>query len=205
MCQKSIYPGGAVVFTEGDQPRGIYCICFGRVKLWSRSSNGQAVIVKIATPGDVFGVKALLSGKPHNLRAKTLEPTQLCFIKKDDFLDFLSRNGDLSLRLAQKLSNELYEAYQEVLDVRLKRSYERLVELVLKLCQTHGEPTQDGIRLKINLSQEELAETIGMTRRTLTRVLTKLKSLGIIKCENRLIIIRDRVALENSLLSEKFF
>lgn len=205
MCQKSIYPAGTVLFTESDQPRGIYCICFGRVKLWSRSYNGQAVIIKIATAGDVIGVKALLSGETHNLRAKTLEPTQLCFIKKDDFLGFLSRNGEVSLRLTQKMSSELYEAYQEVLDIKLKRPYERLVELLLRLCQSHGEQTRDGIRLTINLSQEELSDMIGVSRRTLTRALTKLKSLGIIRCKNRVIIIHNRVALENSLSSEKFF
>ena len=153
----------------------------------------------------LLGVRALLSRKPHDLTTETLEMTQLCFIRKDDFLGFLSRNEDVSLRLAQKLSNELYGAYQLVSDVALKQSYKRLTELLLRLCQSHGDLRPDCIRLKMNLSQEELADMIGVSRRTLARALAKLKYLGIIECQRRLIIIRDRVALEESLSSEILF
>lgn len=205
MHHRAIYPAGAVVFMEGDQPEGLYLICSGRVKLSSYSSEGRAVIVSIATAGDLLGVSAMLSGKPHDLTAETLEPTQLCSIKKDDFLSFLSRNGDISLRLAQRLSNELYEAYRGLSDVVLKLSYNRLVELLLKLCQSHGETTSIGIRLRIDLSQEDLAEKIGSSRRTLSRTLTKLKRQGIIECQHRSIIVRDIVALENILPPEKLF
>ncbi|MCH8029815.1 MAG: Crp/Fnr family transcriptional regulator [Candidatus Dadabacteria bacterium] len=202
MTLKSIYPGGTVVFVEDDQPRGVYCICSGRVKLSGYSSDGRAVIVDIATAGNVLGVKELLSGNPYNLTAETLVPTQLCFIRKDDFLGFLNQNGDVCLRLVEELCTKLCEAHRKVSDAALKRSYERLVELLLRLYKSHGEPTSDGVRLNINLSQEELAEEIGVSRRTLTRALTNLKRLGIIECRRRSIIVRDRVALENSLTSK---
>lgn len=203
MHQRSIYPGGAIVFRAGDQLQGVYIICSGQVKLSIYSPDGRAILVGTATAGDILGVMALLSGKPHNLTAETLELTQVCFIKKGDFLSFLRQNGSVSLKLAQKLSNELYEAYQGVGNAAFKQSYERLVELLLRLCQSHGK--QDSVRPKINLSQEELADMIGVSRRTLTRALTKLKQVGIIECRCRLIIIRDRVALENSLPSGNLF
>lgn len=205
MRQVSIYPSGAIVFIEGEEPRGVYCVCAGRVKLSTGSSDGRTVIVGVATVGDVLGIRALLSGKPHDLMAETLEPTQLSFIKRDDFLGFLSRHGNVSLRLAQRLSDELYEAYRGIRDVALKRSCDRLAELLLRLCETHGEPVAEGIKLRINLSQEELAEMIGSTRRTLTRALTKLRQLGIVESRRRAMIIRDRAALEHSLSSERLF
>lgn len=205
MHQRSIYPSGAVLFRAGDQPQGVYIICSGRVKLSIYSSDGRAVLVSTAGAGNVFGVTALLSGKPYNLTAEALELTQVGFIKKDDFLGFLRRNGSVSLRLAQKLSNELYESYQGIGNASFKQSYGRLVELLLKLCPSYGDPTPKDIRLKINLSQEELADMIGTSRRTITRALTKLKHLGIIECQRRSITIRDIVALENILPSENLF
>jgi CRP/FNR family transcriptional regulator len=193
------------VFVEGEQPRGVYCLCAGRVKLSTCSSDGRTVIIGIATAGDVLGMRALLSEKPHDLTAETLEPTQFSFIRKDDFLGFLRRNGDVSLRLAQKLSNELYEAYRGVRDVALKQACERLAELLLRFCHTHGKPTPDGIWLPINLSQEELAAMIGVSRRTLTRTLAKLKRLGLIECRRRSILVRDRVALQQTWPTEHLF
>jgi len=162
-------------------------------------------MVGIALAGDVLGVRSLLSGRPHDLTAESLERAELKFIRKDDLLNFLSRNGDVSLRLAQKLSEELYEAYRGVRDMALKRSYERLVELLLRFCQTHGEATPDGIRLRMDLSQEELAEMIGASRRSLTRALTRLKHLGVIECRRRSIIVCDKVALENTVPLENLF
>jgi CRP-like cAMP-binding protein len=203
--QRIVCADGSVIFTKGDQPQGIYCVCSGRVKLSIYSSDGRAVIVGIATAEDVIGSKGLLSRKPHILTAEAIEMTQLLFIKKDDILNFLRRNGDVGLRLAEKLGNELYGAYQELGDVALKQSYQRLAELLLRLCQSHGEPTSRGTRLKINLSQEELAEMIGASRRTLTRALTKLRQLGLVEYRHHSIIILNIIALGNILLSKDLF
>lgn len=192
-------PAGTVIFAVGEPPQGTYCICSGRVKLSTSISTGQTAIVDIAAPGDILGVRALLSGKPHALTAEALEETRFGFIRKDDLLGFLSRNADVSLRLAQRLAAQLYEAYQEIRDARLKRSDERLAELLLRLSQTYGEATPEGIRLKIKLSQEELAEMMGTSRRNLSRLLTKLKCLGAIETQRRTLIIRDRAALEKRL------
>lgn len=205
MQQRSVYAKGSVIFTEGDQPQGAYIICSGRVKLSIYSSEGRAVIVGIAAAGDVLGINALLSRKPHNLTAEAVEMTQLCFIKEGDFLGFLRRNGDVSLRLAQRLSNELYEAYLEVRDVALKQSYQRLAELLLRLGQIYGEPTPRGTRLKINLSQEEMAEMIGTSRRTLTRALTKLRHLGLVEYRHHSIMVLNMVALKGILISKDLF
>jgi CRP/FNR family transcriptional regulator len=189
-------PAGTVIFAEGDLPQGIYCICSGYVKLSISTSAGQTAIVDVAGPGDILGLRALLSGKPHALTAEALEEARFGFIQKDGFLDFLSRNVDVSLRLAQKLAAQLYQAYQEMSDIGLKRSDERLVELLLRLSQSYGEETPEGIQLRIKLSQEELAEMIGTSRRNLSRSLTKLKRLGIIATHRRALIILDNAALE---------
>ncbi len=200
--QKTIYPAGAVVFLEGDTPCGVYCVCAGRVKLSSASPDGRAVIFGIAEPGEVLGVRSLLSGRPHDLTAETLEQTQLCFIPGNNFTRFLHSHGDVSLKLAQRLSNELYDAYRQVRGAVLKQSAERLTELLLMLCQNHGAPATEGISLTANLGQQDLAEMAGISRRSLARTLAKLKSLGIIECRRRHIIVHDYAALRNWLSAQ---
>lgn len=200
-----IYPAGAIVFRRNDLPQGVYIICFGRVRLSVSTSDGRSVIVGIATAGDILGVKALLSGHSHNLKAKTLEQTQLCFISKDDFLDFLKQNGGASLELAQKLSKELYQAYTEVGDIALKDADRRLAEFVMTLCESNGIKESKTVSLNLNLTWDEVAEMIGSSRRTLSRALTKLRRLELIEYEHHSSIIVNMIALRKFLALNKLF
>ncbi len=200
--QTNTYPGGVTVYSEAEHPRAVYCVCSGRVKLWRSSPGGRAVVFHIAAPGDCLGAGPLLAGQPHDHTAETLEETKLCFVPRDGFLAFVKRNGDVSLRLAQKLSAELGEAHNQVTDLALKPAAERLVELLLALCHTHGVPTPEGIRLRTNMCQDELAELVGLSRRSLNRALGTLRGQGIIECRRRFIVVRDRGALLNCLISQ---
>jgi cAMP-binding proteins - catabolite gene activator and regulatory subunit of cAMP-dependent protein kinases len=197
--QASTYPAGATVFLQGDQPRAIYCVGTGRVKLSHGSEDGRSIALGIAVPGDVMGVRPMLLGTPHDLNAETLEETRLCFIPKDDFLEFLARNGAVSLRLAQKLSAELDEAYRHLSGAVLKSTTQRLAELILALCQTQGQPGREGINLPTSMCQDELAEFLGVSRRSLSRAFATLRNRGLIECRRRLIVVRDRAALSKSL------
>ena len=91
------YPKGAVLFVEGQAPRGIFVLCKGRVKLSICSTDGKTLILKIAEPGEVLGLSATVGGKPYELTAETVDPCQVNFVKRDDFLHFLKEHGDACL------------------------------------------------------------------------------------------------------------
>ena len=82
----SFYPKGSTLFVEGENPRGVFVICSGRVKLTTSSSEGRTLIVRIAGPGEVLGASGAILGRPYELSAETLEPAQLNFIGRDDFM-----------------------------------------------------------------------------------------------------------------------
>lgn len=198
--QASIYPAGATVFLQDDQPRAIYCVGTGRVKLSHGTADGRSIALGIAAPGDVLGVRPMLLGTAHDHAAETLEETRLCFIPKQDFLDFLARNSTVSLRLARKLSAELDEAYRQVSGAALKSTTQRVAELILALSRA-----QDSVAAASSLStrmcQDELAEFLGVSRRSLSRALAALRNRGLIECRRRLIVVRDSAALRKSLAS----
>ena len=75
------YPEGALIFFEGQTPRGVYILCQGRTKLMATTSDGRSLIVKIAQPGDILGLHAVVSGKPYELTVETLQPSRLAFIR----------------------------------------------------------------------------------------------------------------------------
>jgi CRP-like cAMP-binding protein len=94
------YPEGAFIFVEGQTPRGVYILCQGHAKLMTTTSDGRSLIVKIAQPGDILGLHAVVSGKPYELTVETLQPSRLAFIGRDDFLRFLKSHGDACLQAA---------------------------------------------------------------------------------------------------------
>src|SRR5712691_7706663 len=99
----TVFPKGAVLFVEGQSPRGVFMICSGRVKLTTCSVDGKALITRIAEGGEVLGLSAAVSGRTYMVTAETLVRCQVNFIKRDDFLQFLEVNSAACLRVAEHL------------------------------------------------------------------------------------------------------
>ena len=144
----TIFPKGAMLFVEGQSPRGIFMLCAGRVKLSACSSEGKSLITRIAEPGEVIGLSATISGKPCMATAETLAPCQVNFIKRDDFLRFLSEHNLATLRVAEHLSNNCYAANEQVRSLGLSHSAaEKMAKLILEWCARDGKPSDRGIQL----------------------------------------------------------
>ena len=125
------YPKGAVLFVEGQSPRGIFVLCKGRVKLSICATDGKTLILKIAEPGEVLGLSASVSGKAYELTAETIDPCQVNFIKREDFLRFLKDHSDACFKVAEQLSDKYNNACHEVRSLGLSHSaVEKLAKLL---------------------------------------------------------------------------
>ena len=154
-----VYPKGSLLFVEGEQPRGVFILCSGRAKLTTSSSEGKMLIVKIAEPGEVLGASATILGRPYEVSAETLEPAQLNFIKREDFLRFLSANSEACMHTATQLSEKYHAAQREIRSLGLSQTTgEKLAKLILDWCDSDGEVTPKGTRLKVLLTHEEIAK-----------------------------------------------
>ena len=116
------YPQGAVLFVEGQLPRGIFVICKGSVKLSINSPNGRTMIVKLAEAGEVLGMSATISGKPYEVTAETIDPCQVNFVKREDFLKFLRDDVDACFKVAEQLGEKYHNACKEVRSLGLSHS-----------------------------------------------------------------------------------
>lgn len=198
----TVFPKGAVLFVEGQSPRGVFMICTGRVKLTTCSSDGKALITRIAEGGEILGLGATVSGKPYMVTAETLVPSQINFIKREDFLRFLKANGRACLRVAEHLSNNYHNAFEQVRSLGLSHSAsEKLAKLMLEWCVKSGKETEKGISLKITLTHEEIAQIIGSSRETVTRLLGDFKNRQIIYVKGSTLIIRNLSALQTMVSS----
>ncbi len=192
-----IYPKGSLLFVEGEQPRGIFILCSGRAKLTTSSTEGKVLIVKIAEPGEVLGASATILGKPYEVSAETIEPSQLNFIKRDDFLKFLNGYAEACMHTAQQLSEKYHAAQREIRSLGLAQTTgEKLAKLLLDWCLQNGELTPKGVRLKVLLTHEEIAQMIGTTRETVTRLLSDFKRRKIIDVKGSTVLVLQKDNLE---------
>lgn len=192
----SAVPPGAILFVEGQAPRGMYVVCRGRIKLSTTSREGKTLILRIAEPGEVLGLHATVSGKPYELTAEALQASQLNFVKRDDFLHFLEEHGDACLRAAQHLSQNCQSAYEMIRSLGLSHSVtEKMARLLLEWSE-QGENTKDGVRIKVALTHEEIAQLVGTSRETVTRVLGDFRKQQIAQLRGSTLLIRNKPALE---------
>ena len=191
------YPKGAVLFVEGQAPRGVFILCRGRVKLSICSSDGKTLILKIAEAGEVLGLSASVSGKPYELTAETLDPCQVNFVKREDFLRFLREHNDVCLRVAEQLSEKYNTACHEIRSLGLSHSAaEKLAKLLLEWSMKNGGSRQPD-RMKLTLTHEEIAQMIGTSRETVTRLFADFKKRQLIQLKGATLVIRNRTALES--------
>lgn len=196
IAHATTYPAGSVVLVEGQTPRGVFLLCHGRVKLMSTNRDGKTFIMKIAQPGEILGLHAVVTGGTQELTVETLQPSQLAFISRADFLLFIKQHGDACLHVAQQLSSDCHSAYEVIRSIGLSQSVkEKLARLLLHWSEA-GHMSQGAIRLTLALTHEEVAQLIGATRETVTRILGELKRQRVLELKGATLLIRNMAALE---------
>jgi len=195
----SSYPKGATLFVEGQAARGVFILCSGRVKLSTSSVDGKTLIVRISDPGEILGLPATVTGTPYELTADVLEPTQANFISRTDFLAFLREFGEASLRVAQQLGETYHAAIAEMRSIGLSHSAgEKLARFLLDWCNTHGSG-QGEIHAKLTLTHEEIAQMIGASRETVTRLFADFKKKQLLEVKGSTLVVRDKSKLQHLL------
>ena len=190
------FPAGAIIFMESQPARGVYVLRQGRVKLLTTNSDGRTLILKIAKPGEALGVNSVITGKPYDLTAEILEPAELAFIPRADFLTCIAERGDACMHFASLLSRDCQAAYEVARSIGLCRSVpERLARFLLDW-STNGSAMDGVVRVKLALTHEEIAQLIGATRETVTRTLGGFKRQRTIELNGSTLVLRNKPALE---------
>lgn len=196
----SIYPKGAMLCLEGQRPRGIFILCTGRAKLSTTSADGKSIILRIAEPGEVLGLTAMIGETAYEATVETLEPTQANFIPQADFVRFLDQYPEVSMKVAQQLTHNCKCAYEEIRSLGLSSSVpEKIARLILKWADhplsMPGKKSSE-IAIRVTLTQEEIAQFAGTSRETVSRVLGNFKKKGLLRVQGATWYLPDKAALE---------
>jgi CRP/FNR family transcriptional regulator, cyclic AMP receptor protein len=197
----AVYPKGAMLFIEGQQPRGVFVLCAGKAKLSTSSRDGKTIITKLSEAGDVLGLNAVISDHPYEVTAEMMEPGQANFISRDALLQFLKDHGEVALRVAEQLSRNYYTAYEEIRTLGLTTSPSEKFAKLLLSWTAKVTPSDGAAQVKLTLTHEEIAEIIGTTRETVSRLFSDFKKRQLLQLKGSTLVIRDRLALEKIVQS----
>jgi CRP/FNR family transcriptional regulator, cyclic AMP receptor protein len=198
VSHKSILPAGAILFVEGQAPRGLFILCTGKVNLSTTSREGKILILKSAEAGEALGLSATVSGLGYEATAETATPCQVNYVDRKHFLELMQTHSEIGVHAAQRLSLDFQSAYRDIHDLVLTRSSAgKLARLLLSHSPTlAGENLSAESRVRSPMTHEEMAQRIGASRETVSRLLGDLKKKQLIRLDGSILVICDRNALE---------
>jgi CRP/FNR family transcriptional regulator, cyclic AMP receptor protein len=196
--QNAFFPPGAVLFIEGEPPRGIFILCSGQAKLTANSPEGHSLTLRTVEPGEVLGLSSVVSDRPYPVTAETLAACQMGYIPRLEFMRFLRSSPDLSIRVAKHLSMELHQAWRQARMVALAPdTHAKLAQFLIDQAGKRGQTTGDGLRIALNMTHEEIAKNIGASRESVSRIMKDLRNRGVISVNRGMITILHAIELSS--------
>lgn len=181
---------GDIIFEEGENVNGVFCVKDGVCKMTKLSQNGKDQIVKLVKKGELLGQRSMISDEPANLSAVALEDMKVCFIPKTEIMAFFNHNNNFSMNVMKTICGDLKDADDIMVNMAQKTVKERLAHTLLYLEETFG--VNPDKSLKLQLSREEIAGMIGTATESCIRLLSELKKENAIELVGKKIIISDK-------------
>jgi CRP/FNR family transcriptional regulator, cyclic AMP receptor protein len=195
-CIRKQYRRGERVFSTGDPPEFLYLLEAGHVELVALEEDGSERILHIFRPGDVFG-EILFSIERRPFDAIAVDEARVAIMSKATFLEFQRTSPTWALNFIRALSDRLFTAERDLAALARTWTRPRLVHLLLKLADTLGRETPQGMVITVPVTHEALANMIGASRVRVTSTLNQLEDEGLISKEGRLLVVQT-AALRNS-------
>jgi CRP/FNR family transcriptional regulator len=186
------------IFREGDPATSFHILKEGTVKCVKMSPEGKQVTLKVLMPGDLFCCDAaVLDGGTHPGCAQPMGDVSVLTLSKETYFDLLRRNPDAALQVIQYLGNRLNEAQETAKVLALNPAEQRLAALLVKLADRAGLREGRQVRLTVRLTRQDLADMVGMTVETATRIMGRFKREKLVSGTARSLVIRDLPRLQH--------
>jgi CRP-like cAMP-binding protein len=189
--KRRVYKKGEILFRADTHPFGFFWLTAGTVKVYSSDKNGREIILRLASKGDFIGHSFLLGEKFHHNSAKAIEVTECIFIDAHDFQRLMLNNPEMNYLIMKELNKELQLAQNRCVDLIKKNVRERLASYFYYMAHHHSISDEKGIKIRVQLSREEIASIIGTANETTIRFISEFKEMGLIEEADRFFHILD--------------
>lgn len=190
---------GTEILCEGKRCNSLFIVLSGRAKMVrSLAANGRNVVLSLFGPGDLFGVVGAVGTEPCNASVVALEDGFCLEIVWDDLAALFESRPELIRELLPALTRHLAECGNCIVEATCFRVEKRLARLLLKLADTIGRKTANGILVPVQLSRQEMADMTGTRIETCIRIMSRWSKGGILASNHQGLLIRKRDELETA-------
>jgi CRP/FNR family transcriptional regulator, cyclic AMP receptor protein len=171
VAKRRTFRSGEVIFHREDPGLVLYVIKEGKVKISLISPEGQEISLVVFGKGECFGEFAILDGLPRSADAVAMEKVECYTLQRSDFHQAIMKNPKIAIQVMEVLSNRLRSTDQMVEDLIFLDVYGRVAKKLLELAEAHGTKVEDGTRIDVRLTQQELASMVGASRESVNKVM----------------------------------
>ncbi|MFP3713270.1 Crp/Fnr family transcriptional regulator [Puerhibacterium sp. TATVAM-FAB25] len=187
---------GDVLFREGEPGDRLYVIAQGKIKLGRRSSDGRENLLSILGPGEMFGELSLFDPGPRTASASSVSDSVVYELRHQALVAWVNAHPKVATHLLGALARRLRRTNETLADLVFSDVPGRVAKALLDLSTRFGEPSDDGVRVAHDLTQEELAQLVGASRETVNKALADFASRGWVRREGRAVVLLDLDRLE---------
>ena len=182
---------GEVLFREGDSGDNLFIVTEGKVKLGKTSSDGRENLLAVLGPGQMFGELSLFDPGPRSATVTAVTDCVMQSLSHDELLEWLTGRPGVARGLLAQLGSRLRKANDVVADLVFSDVPGRVAKALLDLASRFGRTAEDGVHVRHDLTQEELAQLVGASRETVNKALADFASRGWLRLEPRSVVILD--------------
>jgi len=186
---------GHVVFTEGDTGDRLFIVLDGKVKISRSAVDGRENLLAVLGPSEMFGELSLFDPGPRTATATAVTDSVLASLDHDDLRPLLLAQPAVAVQLLAALAQRLRRTNEAMADLVFSDVPGRVAKALLDLAERFGDTEQDGVRVRHDLTQEELAQLVGASRETVNKALSEFANRGWLRLEGRTVLLLDRERL----------
>jgi CRP/FNR family transcriptional regulator len=192
---RKLFKTGELLFSEGEPCRGLHIVASGKVRIFKSSIGGREQVLAVNQAGESVAELPVFDGGAYPASAVAIEETQIAFISQRDFHAYCLEHPQVALKVLSVAGVRLRRLVEIIEELSFTTVRQRLVALLVKLAQTEGAPTGQGIEFQLPSTHQELANQLGTVRELISRNLMRLQAEGLLEVEARPIVVKDMKGL----------
>jgi len=190
-AQSVRYPKGASVFQQDEEAHSFFILLHGHLRVMKVTPDGQQVVVRYVTPGEIFGIAMAMGRGTYPATALAVVDSLALVWPSAAWPRLVAKHPSLAVNTIQTVGSRLQDAHTRVVEMSTEQVERRVAHALLRLAKQAGRKGDDGIQIDFPISRQDVAEMTGATLHTVSRILSAWEDQGLVGSGRQRISIRD--------------